>query len=420
MYFRRQSARLRRAIDEYPRAFWILVGATFIDSLGGFMLFPFFALYITQKFGVGMTEVGILFGLFSLTDLLGSLIGGALTDRLGRKTMTLFGLVASATVVVVLGLVNTIELFGLAALTVGIFSSIGGPARQAMVADILPESQRAEGYGIMRVGFNLSASVAPAIGGLLAASSYLYLFVTDAALSLLTAVIVFLLLPETRPRLRRMGQEPPESMAQTFRGYGVALRDGLFVAFCVVSILLAIVMLQFNTTLGVFLRDVHGVSPQYYGYILSMNAVMVVLFQFSVTRRIKVVPQFMAMAFGTVLYAVGFGLYGFVSAYPMFLFAMAIITVGEMVVAPVSQAIAARMAPEEMRGRYMAVFGFTWVIPGMIGPLLAGLVLDNLDPRWLWYLVALVGFVAAAGFVTLERAQTQRERGALAARQAGA
>jgi MFS family permease len=333
--------------------------------------------------------------------------------------MTLFGLVASATITMILGLVNTIGLFGLAALTVGVFSSIGGPARQAMVADILPERQRAEGYGIVRVGFNVSATVAPAIGGLLAAYSYMYLFVTDAVLSLLTAVVVFLLLPETRPKLLRATGKKPESMLQTFRGYGVALRDGLFVSFCVVSILLAIVMLQFNTTLGVFLRDVHGVSPQYYGYILSMNAVMVVLFQFSVTRRIKPMPQFMAMAIGSVLYAVGFGIYGLVSAYPLFLMAMAIITIGEMIVAPVSQAIAAQMAPEEMRGRYMAVFGFTWVIPGMIGPLLSGLVLDNLDPRWLWYLVALVGFLAAGGFTILERAQSRRMRSALSAGQAG-
>jgi MFS family permease len=56
-----------------------------------------------------------------------------------------------------------------------------------------------------------------------------------------------------------------------------------------------------------------------------------------------------------------------------------------------------------MRGRYNAVFGFTWVIPGIVGPLLAGLVMDNLDPRWVWYAAGLIGLVAALGFVAMHR-----------------
>ena len=155
MLIRRQVARLRRTLDEYPRTFWIVVLATFIDSLGGFMLFPFFSLYITQKFGVGMTQVGLLFAMFSITDVTGSFIGGALTDRFGRKGLTLFGLIVSAIVMLLLGLAGTFEQFALAALAVGIFASVGGPARQAMVADILPESQRAEGFGLLRVVFKI-------------------------------------------------------------------------------------------------------------------------------------------------------------------------------------------------------------------------------------------------------------------------
>jgi MFS family permease len=105
---------------------------------------------------------------------------------------------------------------------------------------------------------------------------------------------------------------------------------------------------------------------------------------------------------GTLLYAVGFALYGFVSAYWLFLAAMVVITVGEMLVSPVSQAIVARLAPEAMRGRYMATYGFSWVLPTAIGPLLAGLVMDNVDPRWVWYSAGLLGLVAAAAFYLLE------------------
>ncbi len=409
MFIRRQAARLRRVRDEYPRPFWIVVLATFIDSLGGFMLFPFFSLYITQKFGVGMTQVGLLFGLFSIADMAGGFIGGALTDRFGRKALTLFGLIVSAITMLLLGFAATFEQFALAALVVGIFASVGGPARQAMVADLLPESQRAEGFGLLRVVFNVSATVAPAIGGLLAAKSYLLLFVADAVISGITAVVVYFALPETKPMLSR-GGKPSESVARTFLGYGQVLRDAFFMAFAGVCVLLGIVYIQMNTTLGVYLRDMHGITTQYYGYMLSMNAVIVVLFQFGVTRRVKLWPEFMAMAVGTALYAVGFGMYGLVSVYPMFLAAMVIITVGEMIVAPVGQALVARLSPEAMRGRYMAVFGFSWAVPSMIGPLLAGLTMDNLDPRWVWYGVGLIGLVTAMAFVGLGRSRAERER----------
>jgi MFS family permease len=64
----------------------------------------------------------------------------------------------------------------------------------------------------------------------------------------------------------------------------------------------------------------------------------------------------------------------------------------------VGQAIVVRCAPEEMRGRYLAVYGFGWVIPMAVGPLLAGLVMDNIDPRWVWYGAGIVGLVAAGAF----------------------
>ena len=405
MFLRRQRVRLRRTYEDYPRSFWILVLTTFIDSLGGFLLFPFMALYVTQKFGIGMTEVGFLFGLFSISDMIGGLVGGALTDRIGRKSIVVFGLVTSALIALILGVIGTFELFAVAVLVVGIFASMGGPARQSMVADLLPEERRAEGFGILRVTFNVSATVAPAVAGILAARSYLLLFVTDAVISLVTAAIVVAMLPETRPALHMGGKR--ESVLSTFRGYFTVLRDSVFVMFSAICMLMTIVYMQINTTMGVYLRDVHGISTQGYGYLLSANAIMVVLLQFSFTRRVKKIPPFLAMALGTALYAIGFGAFGFMTTYAMFLWAMVVITIGEMVVAPISQALVARMAPEDMRGRYNAVFGFTWVIPGIVGPLLAGLVMDNLDPRWVWYAAGLIGLVAALGFVAMHRRVVQ-------------
>ncbi|MDF1500262.1 MAG: MFS transporter [Anaerolineales bacterium] len=406
MILKRRYWRLRAAFNEYPRNFWILMVTSFIDRLGGFILFPFFTLYITSRFGVGMTTVGIIFGTFSVTGIIGSTIGGALTDRLGRKPMLLFGLIVSAVSSIWLGFADSLSLFFAGAIFVGLFSNAGGPAQQAMLADILPDSQRAQGFAIWRVIVNLSAAIGPAIGGFLASRSFLALFITDAIVSVLVAIMIFFLLPETRTRLKKGKQE---SMLTTFRGYGKVLGNATFMFFWVASVITWLVYMQMNGTLAVYLRDTHSVTEQGFGGLVSLNALLVVLFQFAITRRVKGYPPFMVMAWGALLYAVGFGIYGFASDYSVFVVAMIIITIGEMLNAPIGQAVVANLAPENMRGRYMAFYGFSYAIPGVFGTLLAGLIMDNSDPRLVWYAAGLLGLLAAAMFVSLNGRADQEE-----------
>jgi MFS family permease len=397
----RQRTKIRATFDEYPRPFWTLTVVTFIDRLGGYLLYPFFALYLTRRFGMGMTQVGVLFAFFAISSFAGTAIGGALTDRLGRKRMLIFSLVSTSLSSVVMGLVDSPQLFFLVAILTGVFTDTGGPAHQAMVADLLPARQRAQGYGIIRIAFNVSAAVGPAIGGFLATRSYLSLFIADAVISLITAMIVLVSLPETKPQTE--AGEVPESLGGTFRGYSHVFRDTMFMLFLGACILMGLVYMNMNTTLGVYLRDVHGIPESAYGLILTLNAAMVVFFQFPITRRIEDSPPMMMMALGSALYAIGFAMYGFVSTYALFLGAMVVITIGEMLVAPVSQAVVANLAPDDKRGRYMAVFGFSFGIPFAIGPLLAGRIMDSADPQLLWTIAGLVGVAATAGFLWLHR-----------------
>jgi len=414
MFFHRLLERARNVYNDYPRQFWILVFGMFIDTLGRTILNPFLMLYATKKFEVGMTEIGVLFGLMSVANTVGGMLGGALTDRLGRKWMVVFGILISGLSSLALGLASTFGLFFAIVIFVGLFASVGGPAHGAMVADILPEEKRTGGFGIFRVVANLSWIIGPVIGGLMATRSYMPLFISDAVASTITASIVILAIRETMPA-RREG-EPKQTMAQTFAGYWTVMKDTTFVLFIGACILMTIVYLQLYTTLGVYLRDTHGLTEQAYGYLMSMNATAVVLLQVPIARRIERYRPMMMMALGTFLYAIGFAMYGIFSSYIPFAVAMFIITVGEMVVMPTSQALVAKIAPEDMRGRYMAVFGFSWLVPQAVGTLLAGLVMDNADPRWVWYGAGLLGLVGAWSFVLLRhRAEQAAARVAQAA-----
>ncbi len=390
---------LKRIYNEFPSRFWTVVGVMFIDRVGGTMLFPLFMLYITQKFDVGAAQAGAVLGFFSLFGMLGGMIGGALTDKLGRRGMILFGLVFSALSTLSLGLANQFwMLYPLAVLT-GLLSDIAHPAHQAMIADILPEKQRAEGFGILRVVANISWIIGPTLGGLIANQSYFYLFVSDAVISCFVAVLFYLFIPETKPETTPGAES--QSVLQTFAGYRAVAKDLAYVAFILAGMLMLMAYQQMYSTLSVFLRDNHGVDPQGYGFLMSTSAITVILFQFWVTRRIKHRPPFLMMALGTVFYMIGFGLFGVVGAYWLFALNIVIVTVGEMIIMPTSQALAANFAPEDMRGRYMAVFGLTWGFPAIFGPGLAGLILDNMNPNLLWYIAGILCAVAAFAYYTL-------------------
>jgi MFS family permease len=393
--------RPRNVYNEYPRAFWIFNIIVFIDRLGGFMLYPFFALYLTQKFDIGMSTVGILFAIFSVSGMIGSALGGALADRMGRKTVIIFSLILSSLSALGMGFAPSIGVFIAVVAIVGTLSSIGHPAHEAVVADLLPPDKRAEGYGIIRVVFNTAVIIAPLIAGLLIAHSYLTLFLVDAVISLISASVVLFALPETKPRA--LPHVKPETMKQTFAGYGRVFKDTPFLAFIGVTVMMTLVYMNMNSTLGVYLRDQHGLPEIQYGWLISINAILVVLFQFWVTRRLEKYKPMLMMAAGSLLYAVGFAMYGFVPTFGLFVVAMVIITIGEMVVSPFQQSIVASFAPEDMRGRYMAVSGLSWSISFTVGPYFAGLLLDSANPSLLWAFCGIVGILATLGFIVLNK-----------------
>jgi MFS family permease len=393
--------RTRAVYHEYPRAFWIYNVIVFIDRLGGFMLYPFFALYLTQKFDIGMSTVGILFAIFSISGMVGSALGGAIADRMGRKVVIIFSLVLSSLSALGMGFAPTIGIFIAVVAIVGTLSSIGHPAHEAVVADLLPPDKRAQGYGIIRVVFNMAVIVAPPIAGLLIANSYLTLFIVDAVISLISAAIVLLALPETKPQAQAHAK--PETMKQTFAGYGRVFKDTPFLAFIGVTVMMTLVYMNMNSTLGVYLRDQHGLPEVNYGWLLSINAIIVVVLQFWVTRRLEKHRPMLMMAAGSLLYAVGFAMYGYISTFVLFVLAMVIITVGEMVVSPFQQSLVASFAPEDMRGRYMAVSGLSWSISFTIGPYLAGRLLDSANPSLLWAFAGIAGMIATLGFIVLNK-----------------
>lgn len=390
---------IKKQVFQFHSQFRILVFASFIDRLGGALIFPFLSLYVAQRFNVSMTEIGLLFSAWSISGMLGSMIGGALADKYGRRIILILGLIFSAGSVLLMGFVKEFTTFYWVAFVSGVFSDIGYPAQQAMVADLLQENKRAEGFSLLRVVVNLAITIGPMIGGLLAGISYLVLFILDAVASTITAGIVYFFISETKPEVDK--DQKPQTIISTLKGYTQVVKDRLFLAFVLGMTIITMVYIQMYGTLSVFLYRVHEIQAQGYGYLMSLNAAMVVLLQYGITRFIKQFSPMLMMVVVCTLYGVGFLMYGFVNVFWLFALAMSIITIGEMVHVPIAQAIAAHLSPQDMRARYMAFFNLTWIIPNIFAPLMAGLVMDYFDPNWVWYLSGLLAVCAVFAFLII-------------------
>ncbi len=391
---------LRRTYAEFPRAFWLLITSSFIDLTGGFLIMPFFSLFLTEKFSINLVQVAGIFAIWASAGLIGQMLGGAIADRLGRKLMIVIGLVFSAVSSLGFALLDDLILVQIVAAVAGFFSSSGGPARQAMVADIVPKEQYSDAYGIMRVVGNVAFAIGPAIGGLLAGVSYVLLFSIDALTSILAALFVLRYLPES------ISKEAAESTSQqswgmVFKGYFTVLKDKRLLAVISLGALVGMAYFQWYFALPVFMRDVHQMPPYYFGALMSMAGVIVIFTQLRITRRLRPYRSMPVLALGAIFFALGFVLFGFISALALFALAFVIITIGEMIFFPTQQALIAQLAVEEYRARYMAVTTFAFTMPNIIGPAVGGFIMLNTPNFGLWIAAGTVCVLAALIYLAL-------------------
>jgi len=414
--------RVRSTVREYPRQFWVLFVSELINAAGAGLVFPFISLYLSRHLNFSMTDIGVFFGLYAIISTISQLAGGSLVDRIGRKPVMLFSMFGNALAVLGFGLGGPLMsapgalrllVIGLIITAMGLTGAAFGPAVNAMVADLVESQKRSEAYGLLRVVQNLGIAIGPAVGGLIAAHSYLALFVISALASTIYGAMIALFIRETLPKRAATSAQAAAPLAKDGAGMWNVLRDRVFMLFTLLSLATLISYSQMTTTLPVYLNRSFGVSEQWFGLLMSLNAVMVVLFQFPVTRITNRYGRAVMMGLGAVFYALGFGVFALTGALPFFFLAQAILTTGEMISVPVSQAFAADIAPEDMRGRYMGIAGLAYTAGYGLGPMLGGLVMDRLGGQYIWYGAFASCMLLALGFLAMNGQVKKRISAAL-------
>jgi MFS family permease len=395
-------ARFRRLVASYPRQFWIMVCGMLLVSVGGSMWWPFATIYIKNELNIPLTQVTLLFTLNSAAGLVATTFVGPAVDRFGRRAAMIAGLSLSGLALVLMGFAHTLPAWALALAMTGMFQPMYRVAADAMVADLIPAKERANAYSITRMSNNLGIAVGPALGGFITAISYSFAFWAAGAASLAYALIIVFAISETLGRTADGEASLPAARKET-RGYGPVLRDRRFLAFCILMVIATIPSPILWMLMPAYAKANFGVMEQQAGFIMSTNAIMVVLLQVPVTRWSSHYRNLRILALGALLYAMGVGSVALGAGFWAFWLSMVIATFGELLLVPTGTAHAANSAPPEMRGRYMGLYGLTWSVAFGIGPVFGGWLNDNVAPAATWVGGLTVGLIAVAGFLILGR-----------------
>ena len=446
---RRLAGRARRAYGSFPGQFWLVFAATFFYLGSSAIVFPFFGIYMTERLGISRTLAGVVLGASSLAGLPMQLLGGAWADRRGRRGVMLFSLVASSLVSFGLAAVTTVWQAVLLVLLNGAF---GWPlfltASNAMVADLVDQDRTAEAYGIVRVAVNAGVVAGPAVAGfaLAAGVSFAWLFgVAGLGCAALFAVLL-VRLAETRPEpaavLTSAGPLDaaeavaaaasvwyPTSPRGVRRSAGRRARRGdsgagarrsrlrvrrhparpHFLIFCLVSLLPLFCYGQIVSTFPVYLTQFLHLPLEQWGLLLSLNAVLIVVLQYPLVRRLRGRDDIRLLALASALLAIGIGGAALVYGLWQLWLLMILFSFGEMLFVPLSTSLVSGMSTLEERGRYMGAWSLVWIGGQALSPLYAGWGMDALGGRAAFLVVLAAGLAGAALYPLLCRGVRERE-----------
>lgn len=347
---------------------------------------PFLVIYMTRS-GFSPAQSGLAVSAYGAGHLIASMLGGHMADRIGRRNTIVVSMFASSIMMVALSQARGYVTILITTLLAGMAAELYRPAAMALIGDLVTPEQRVTAFGMYRFAINLGFAAGPATAGLLANRSFLYVFLGDAITSFVYGVIALLALPHG---LRSQAAEETADEGAVKH----AMKNRAFVLFLLSTLCVTWIEFQVHSTLPLYIER-NGYSTTVYGMLMSINGVMIVLFELAIiawTQRFQPQPM---IALGYALSGVGFALTGLATSIPALAATVVVWTIGEMIWAPVTGAYVTSLAPERYRGRYNGMWVLTWSIGMLLGPYL-GTLLFQRDPRLLWIACAAVGLAGAA------------------------
>ncbi|WP_242203765.1 MDR family MFS transporter [Aestuariivivens insulae] len=378
------------------REVWWLALITLINRAGT-MVIPFLSLYLTQSLNFSPSDVGWIMSAFGLGSVVGSWLGGKLTDKIGFYKVMVFSLFATGLLFIALQLANTFLTFCIGIFLVMLVADMFRPAIFVALSAYSKPENKTRSVTLIRLAINLGFSAGPAIGGIIITTlSYAGLFWVDGITCIVaTLVLINVLNPKNTKVLDEVKVEHPES----------AYKDKAFLIFLFAMILFGVIFLQYFSTIPLYYKEAHHLTELEIGILLGMNGFAIFVFEMPLIKWLENTRNTKTglMLFGGILTALSFVVLNFTSWSGILIVGMVLMTFGEMIAFPFSNAFAIDRAKKGNQGEYMALYSISFSIAHIFGHNAGMQMIDNIGFNNTWHIITLLGAVCIFLLFILKR-----------------
>ncbi len=390
--------------QDYPRQFWLIFWGQLISVSGMTLVWPFLTIYMREHLQLPLATITSLIGLEAIMTIIATLTVGPIMDRIGRKWIMVVSLGINGVVFFLMGFANSLTVFAILMMIRGFFGPLFRVGTNTMVADLIPKEKQIDAYSLIRISSNVGFAFGPAVGGFIAASSFNLSLNISASFLIVMTFFTAVLLKETLPG---QGHIYASTVDKTGAGYGKILKNKSFVLFLGGDTLVKMSMIMMFVLLSVYSKENFGIPESQYGLLMTVNASIGGLLQFPATMITRKYTPSLMLALGAVFYAIGLGSVAFGDSFFDFMISMVILSIGEIILMPTAMTLVAKIAPADMRGRYMGLYSLTMGAAKGVGPVFGGLLNDNISPAAIWYGGFGLAMMSMFVFLMLHRRQTK-------------
>ncbi|KGX83859.1 MDR family MFS transporter [Pontibacillus marinus] len=388
----------------------IRIYTSFLGRVIGSMIFPFMAIYFTNK--INATVAGVLLLIHVVVQFISGLYGGYLADLLGRKRMMVTGEWIRVIGVVGLILVNSPWFVSpwitfLMMLIIGISSGLVNPAAEAMLIDVSTKETRAFMYSINYWAVNMSMMIGMIVGGWLYKDYFFELLLSLLVMSFVVLWMTVALIHETYVVQKTTKKE--YGFSPLMKSYQTVIKDFPFVLFTLGGIMILALEFQRNNFIAVRLED--EITSRVWSFwggmnlnidgvkLLSLltveNTLIIVLFTAVASKWIKGRAEQSIMYMGFILFGSGYAIMAFSNSIPTLFLAIVVLSIGELLYVPTRQSILADIVDDSKRGAYMAFNGFVFQVGKMLGALgiIVGEVIGGIGMGVAYMVLVLMGIM---------------------------
>ncbi len=392
------------------------------------MFFPFLTIYFAGEFG--KEKAGLFLIISQVFSVLANLMGGYFADRFGRKTMMVLASFGQGIAFILFAFSNSpwleIPILGFICFAfAGVFGAFYWPASQAMVADVVEEKHRSSVFAVFYTSINIAVVIGPILGTIFYVN---HPFEVLVAAGVVCIFLSLLLAKQTRETAPAYKTDTNEEAAKWFspiikqvRDYQIIFRDKAFLLYIIAGVLVALTFMQLDMILPVYITDtIHQQEmlsvgswslsldgEQVFGIILSENGFLVALFTIFITKWMTKYKERNVFILSSIVYGFSMLVFGFTQSIWLFIIAMAIFTLAELMTAGIQQTFVSKLAPEHMRGQYFAAASLRYTIGRTVAPIAI--------PMSLWFgyqttFIILALFAFFSGFLyyaMFKRAETK-------------